>query len=65
MINAVRGGRDSCSDLSWVFRLDRIGPRSGGVGSTGGSCVVVVAGDDCACMRLSGVTLDVTPKKRK
>ena len=28
MIKAVRDGRASCSDLSWVFRLDRIGPRT-------------------------------------
>ena len=74
MIKAVRDGRDSCNDLSWVFRLDRIGPRMWGaggvvVGSTGESWVavvvvgVVVVGDDddCPCMRLSGVTLDVTP----
>ena len=52
MIKAVREGRESCSDLSWVFRLDRIGPRMigvGVVGSTGGSwvaVVVVVVGDD-------------------
>lgn len=61
MINAVRKGRDSCSDLSWVFRLVRIGPRTSGVVATGGSwvAVVVVAGDSCVCMRLSGVALDV------
>ena len=77
MIKAVREGRDSCSDLSWVFKLDRIGPRMSGVivvvvvfvvGSTGGSwvavvvVVVVVVGDDCVCVRrLSGVALGVIP----
>ena len=71
MIKAVREGRDSCSDLSWEFRLDRIGPRMSGVivvvGSTGGSwvaviVVVVVVGDDCVCVRrLSGVALGVIP----
>ena len=76
MIKAVREGRDSCSDLSWVFKLDRIGPRMSGVivvvvvvvvGSTGGSwvaviVVVVVVGDDCICVRrLSGVALGVIP----
>jgi hypothetical protein len=71
MIKAVREGRDSCSDLSWVFKLDRIGPRMSGVavvGSTGGSwvaVVVVVGDDDCACMRLSGVTFDVTPTVKR
>jgi hypothetical protein len=49
MIKAVREGRESCNDLSWVFRLDRIGARVVGVGSTGGSWVAVdvVARDDC------------------
>jgi len=69
MIKAVREGRESCSDLSWMFRFDRIGPRMIGVdvGSTGGPwvavvVVVVIAGDDCICVRrLSGVTLDDTP----
>ena len=69
MIKAVREGRESCSNLSWVFRLDRIGPRmTGDVGSTGGSwvaAVVVVVGDNCVCITLSGVTLDVTPTKNK
>ena len=36
MIKAVREGRASCNDLSWVLRLDRIGARVAGVGSTGG-----------------------------
>ena len=69
MIKAVREGRDSCSDFSWVFRLDRTGPRlSGGVGSMGGSwvAIVVVVGDDgCACTRLSEVTFGVIPTKNK
>jgi hypothetical protein len=70
MIKAVREGRDSCSDLSWVFRLDRTGPRISDVvvvGSTGGTwvAVVVVGDDDCICTRLSGVTLGVTPTKNK
>ena len=75
MIKAVREGRDSCSDLSWVFSLDRIGPRSGVVGgSTGESWVavavvvvvfVVVVGDDCVGVRrLSGFTLVVTPTEK-
>lgn len=66
MIKAVREGRDSCSDLSWVFRLDRMGPRMAGVDSMGGSWVVA-GDDDCAvCVRrLSGVTLDVTPTEKK
>ena len=72
MIKAVREGRESCSDFSWVFRLDRIGPMTigvGVVGSTGGSwvtVVVVVGDDDCVCVRtLSGVTLDVIPTGEK
>ena len=73
MIKAVREGRESCSDLSWVFRFDRIGPRTigvGVVGSTGASwvaaVVVVVGDDDCVCVRtLSGVTLDVIPTEKK
>ena len=72
MIKAVRGGRESCSDLSWVFRLDRIGPRVAGVGSTGGPWVVVIAGDvddvddDSVCTtRLSGVTLDDNPTEKR
>ena len=70
MIKAVREGRDSCSDLSWVLRLDRIGPRMTGIvgGSRGGSWVAVVVvdrDDDCVCMRrLSGVTLDVIPTEK-
>ena len=49
-----------------MFKLDRIGPRMTGVGSTVGSWVVVVGDDDCVCTRrLSGVTLDVTPKEKR
>ena len=63
MIKAVRAGRESCSVLSWVFRLDRMGPRMAGAGS-GRSWVVV--GDGCVWMtRLSGVTFGVTPTKKR
>jgi hypothetical protein len=74
MIKAVREGREACSDLSWLFKLDRTDPRMTGVGSTRRSwvevvvivVVVVVAGDDCVCARrLSGVTLGDNPTERK